>query len=387
MASEQSPESGLMTYRTVIGGVLIAGVAAAVGTAVESSSDKLPIQVAAALLGIAGMIVAGFAISCRPKDSLNLLLASLAAILAGVATNSAWDSIRLMQWVMAGTAAAVALIVLLPQTGQRIAFSLLVIYHFAGICSAITSPPPTPWLTGQLWTRIFRPHLEFSYVNNAYQFYSPQPGPAQVLWFCITGTDGVPRWYKTPVKGEMLDPLGIEYFRRLSLTERANQNSPNGPATDVYLRRKEQEGAYKFHPEIPETLQYRAPNEHGRHIIEGYARHAARVLGTGRRDADGKPVPVHDVKVYLTQHEMLSQLQFQNKQDPYAPETYRPFFVGQFDGEGRPLMNDFDRVMLYWIVPIIRTPAGDKNGTLNNLVILHAGSDPFDPDLQWRSGQ
>ena len=78
----------------------------------------------------------------------------------------------------------------LSPTGQRIAFSLLVLYHFAGIFSAITSPPPTPWLTGQFWARVFRPHLEFSYVNNAYQFYSPQPGPAQVLWFCITGTDG-----------------------------------------------------------------------------------------------------------------------------------------------------------------------------------------------------
>ena len=47
-----------------------------------------------------------------------------------------------------------------------------------GLANAITSPPATPWLTTQTWVRLFRPHLEFCYVNNAYQFYSPQPGPA-----------------------------------------------------------------------------------------------------------------------------------------------------------------------------------------------------------------
>ena len=385
MAIDEAPDRGWMTYRIVIGAAVIAAVAAALGTGFAHAAENWP-AVAAAVLGILGMLVAGYAVSLRPKDSLNLLLASLTAILAGVATNPAWDSIRLMQWVMAGTAAVAALIVLLPPTGQRVAFSLLVLYHFAGIVTAITSPPPTPWLTGQLWTRIFRPHLEFSYVNNAYQFYSPQPGPAQVLWFCIVGEDKQPRWFKTPIKGEMLDPLGIEYFRRLSLTERANQNSPNGPSTEVYLRRKEQEGLFKFHPEMPEALQYRAPTEHGRHIIEGYARHAAKVIGTGRKDADGNPIPVHDIKVYLTQHDMLSQLQFQKDMDPYAPETYKPYFVGQFDGEGQPLMSPFDRTMLYWLVPIIRSPPVEgKKGTLTNYVIEHAGSDPFDPDLQWRN--
>jgi hypothetical protein len=136
-------------------------------------------------------------------------------------------------------------------------------------------------------------------------------------------------------------------------------------------------------------LQYRAPNEHARHIIAGYARHAARVLGTGRRDKDGNVVPVHDIKVYLTQHQMLNQPQFERLENqptkddngPYAPETYLPFFVGQFDGNGDPLMNEFDRLMLYWLVPIYRDPSTKE---LKNSVIVHAGSDPFDPANEWR---
>jgi hypothetical protein len=366
----------------------LAAVGAGLGMTVYGKPESL-LAVTTAILGVVAMVLAGLCISRRPKDSLTLLLAGGTAVLAGFATNPAWDSIRLMQWVMAGTAIVCAGIVLLPQTGQRIAFSLLVLYHFAGIGSAVTSPPPTPWLTGQLWSRVFRPHLEFNYVNNAYQFYSPQPGPAQVLWFCITGTDGQSRWYKTPIKGELLDPLGTEYFRRLSLTERANQNAPVGPNRDAQFAR--QSLAHDF-PLLPDVLalespQYRMPNEHGRHIIRGYAEHAARVLGTGRKKTDGSPVPVGSVKIYLAQHQMLGQYAYQKGEDPYAPETYRPYYVGQFDGQGREMMNDFEGSLLYWIIPIYRVPLGDPKGELRNYVAVHAGSDPFDPALAWRVEQ
>jgi hypothetical protein len=376
---------GWVHYRTAGVGMAVAAVAAGVGWASAAAPDQWP-AVAAALLGVVGMLTAGYAVARRPKDSVTLGLAAAAALLGGLATNPAWDSIRLMQFVMAGTAAAAALIVRLPRTGQRVAFSLMVLYHFAGIVSAITSPPPTPWLTGQLWTRVFRPHLEFCYVNNAYQFYSPQPGPAQVLWFCIIGEDGQARWYKTPQKKELLDPLGIEYFRRLSLTERANQTAPVGPTDDMVRRRLELAADLPLAPDALPVQQYRAPNEHGRHIIAGYAEHVAKVLGTGRWRPDGTPVPVKAIKVYLTQHQMLTQVQFRNNDDPYAPETYLPFFVGQFDAAGRPKMTDFDRRMLYWVVPIYRQPTG----VLKNVVAAHAADlqgefDPFDPALEWRA--
>src|SRR5262249_51727018 len=32
-------------------------------------------------------------------------------------------------------------------------------------------PSPSPWLSTQIWTRIYRPYLEFLYLNNAYHFY------------------------------------------------------------------------------------------------------------------------------------------------------------------------------------------------------------------------
>ena len=378
--SPGSAAGAWVLYRTSAVAAGLAAVAAAVGIASTAAPEKWP-AVIAALIGVIAMLVAGYAVSRRPKDSFTLLLAAVTAGLAGLATNPAWDSIRLMQWVMAGTAAVAAAIVLLPQTGQRVAFSVLVFYHFAGIISAITSPAPSPWMSGQLWGRIFRPHLEFSYVNNAYQFYSPQPGAAQILWFCITGTDQQARWYRTPIKGELLDPLGIEYFRRLSLTERANQMSLAVFSHEGYIDRMNLSTGIPLHPEVPEAFQFRCPTEHGRHILGGYAEHVAKVLGTGRKNPDGTPVPIQEIKVYLTQHDMLSQLQYQRGEDPYAPQTYKPYFMGRFDGAGKPINNKLDQAMLYWLVPIFKTATGE----LKNTVILHAeGSDPFDPQLQWR---
>ena len=91
-------------------------------------------------------------------------------------------------------------------------------------------------------------------------------------------------------------------------------------------------------------------------------------------------VPVRSVMVYLTQHNMLTQYQYQQNEDPYAPETYLPFFVGRFDAEGRPKLSPFDRTLLYWLEPIYKASTGE----LKNFVILHAESDPFNSALEWR---
>jgi hypothetical protein len=337
-------------------GAAIAVVAAGLGQGLQTSPAA---AVVAVNIGILGMLVAGFGIARRPKDSPTLLIAGATALLASLATHPDWDSIRLMQWVMAAVAAVAGILVLLPRTYQRIAVSVFVLYHFAGIVSAITSPAPTPWMTGQLWAHVFRPHLEFCYVNNAYQFYSPQPGAANVLWFCIYYPDDTSRWIKMPRRNELLDPLAVEYYRRLSLTERANQNIQTAGPTNTALRAR-WESANRI-PGVPGlALQYRAPNEHARQILASYARHI------------NSEAPIRSVKIYLTQHRMLTQKEFADGKDPYDRDTYWPFFVGHFDGNGA-LIEPYDP-LLYWIVPIIKR----ADGGFDNYVRVHAGSDPFE---------
>ena len=166
-----------------------------------------------------------------------------------------------MQWVMAGTAAARRRH--RPAVADRPAGRVQPagVYHFAGIISAITSPQPTPWLTGQLWARVFRPHLEFSYVNNAYQFYSPQPGPAEILWFCITGTDGESRWYQDADEGRDARPAGHRVFPP-PVADGAGQPDVRLRAErrGAYLARRSLVQDFPYYPTemMPERQQYRA---------------------------------------------------------------------------------------------------------------------------------
>src|SRR5262245_30690099 len=76
-------------------GASIAVVAAGLGLALRAVPAA---AVAAVNLGVLGMVVAGFGVARRPKDSRTLLTGSATALLAGLATHPDWDSIRLMQW-------------------------------------------------------------------------------------------------------------------------------------------------------------------------------------------------------------------------------------------------------------------------------------------------
>ena len=93
----------------------------------------------------------------------------------------------------------------------------------------LSVPPPThdqSWLAQWGWV-ILQPYLQFMYLVNAYRFYSPEPGPASLLWYYVVYEDGEIREVKVPNREEhMLDPLGQEYTRRLSISESTNQLMP-----------------------------------------------------------------------------------------------------------------------------------------------------------------
>ncbi|MFO0807194.1 MAG: hypothetical protein U0746_01070 [Gemmataceae bacterium] len=384
--------SNAASWLSAVTGLSLAGLGAllqfalARGTPMDpypSGTGSLPFIAAltALVLAIIGSLLGAWSISQQPSDPKTLAMATVTAGAGWLAIHDDWDSIQLLFLVMFGAAAVATLLMAVPRPVRWAIVSVGIVFHYCGILSAITSPPPTPWLTSRAWVQIFRPHLEFCYVNNAYQFYSPEPGPANVLWFCITGKDNQIRWIKMPQHRAPLDPLQVEYYRRLSLSERvnANENLPNGPPPEVVQRRMSMAAVYPQHPEAMLVQQYRMPDENSRQFLSSYVRHVAATYGTGRVDADGKPVEVKSIKVYLVQHRMLSQKQYSDASiDPYAKWTYLPFFIGDFDSNGK-LLDPLDP-MLYWIVPILRDPSATGVGgaeTVHNYVELHAGSDPF----------
>jgi hypothetical protein len=333
-------------------------------------------DVAGISLAIAGLILIASAIARTPRNIPVLLVGVGTALLAIAATYNGWDSAQLLFMVMAGVAVSAIVVVLMPSPARKAVASGLAVFHFLGVLSAITSPPPQSWLSNWAWVTLFRHHLVFCYTNNAYQFYSPEPGPASLLWFCVEMQDGSKTWYKMPRKPEThLDPLCVEFFRRLSMTEAVNQNmtiQSIGP--DVLRDRLSLINQIPFHPEIPQAAQYRPPQPHVRRTFGSYVRHVVSTYGGAEQ--------VRAVRVYRVLHRMLDARQFANGDNPFAEATYLPYFMGEYDAKGG-LINPEDP-LLFWLIPVVRKPPTVTPMTrpgmepVDNYLLRHAGIDPFE---------
>ncbi|MBV9124454.1 MAG: PKD domain-containing protein [Planctomycetes bacterium] len=167
------------------------------------------------------------------------------ATVTSVARVAIWDSARTLLRVLAAVAAACAGLVLLPSLGRRVAVSLIILFHFGGILTAVTNVQPAPWLSTQLWTVVYRPYLQFLYCNNAYHFYSPDPGPATLLWFRIefetTGGQRHWRWVKVPELATDRSGDLADLERRLDDKERAFSQLPEGKGPADERARRQQE--------------------------------------------------------------------------------------------------------------------------------------------------
>ena len=362
------------------------------------------VRVWAATLGV---LLSGCAVSVRWADPVTWLLGAAACLAAVFGFPATWDSARLLAAVLAGAAFAGAVLLWLPRPVRLTVVSVAVLVHFGGILTAVTMPTPTPWLTQQLWGRFYRPYLELMYLKNAYHFYSPDPGPASQMWFCVeydartrdgalggalvAATRNNPlRWVRIPNRpGDVRDPLGMTYYRRLALTEQLPMNrqttNPNNTEVIAARKRRTDHTQIPFSPTDPTGQNsYMPPGETVTNLLlPSYARHAAREFG--------RPgLPVRTVKIYFVIHEIIAPERFAKEHlSPYDPTTYRVYFQGEFDPEGR-LMDPMDP-MLYWHVPIVARPRtqflpgqrpveGDVE--YDNYVKTHAGSDPLKGEVE-----
>lgn len=386
------------TYRVLTVGLVGVGFVVAalvVGLAVGAplrGFDAHPADGPRAFLSVLGLFVAGCAVSMRPGWFGGWLCGAAAAFLgygfglpapagtewylapprdwfAGVP--NAWDSIQLFFGVAGVIGLFGAAWMWLP---RRVVLGLIlagVAFHFAGILSAITSPAPTPFLSDQYWRRVARPYLQFAYMNNAYQFYSPDPGPACEIWACIEykpegaadNDPDVPRecaWVAVPRRTEhWKDPLGLAYYRRLSLSENTAQIFRQGyflPPAELERVRQRRETELERVPRYgQDAVQRVVPIDLvTRHVLPSYARHLAHAHAQPGKEVKG-------VKVYRAQHVIISPDQFVgfdmatnarvSAWGPYNASLYMPYFQGEFATDGT--LKDPEATLLYWLVPIV----------------------------------
>jgi hypothetical protein len=366
-------------------------------------------NIATLLILTAGAVAAGGAVAIRPQSAAVLGLAAVVALLAGVAFGRAgWDTAAMLFRVLLGVALVCAILVLLPSTARRVFVSLLIVWHFGGIVSSVTSAPalngPGAWLSNQLYTYVYRPYLEFMYLTNAYHFYAPEPGPAPLLWFCIEyqpDPDGHRnwRWVKVPDFDKDGHPVrpdhrplwpNLEYTRRLSLAESVNFPGPSpGPNFQEMLQRRVAAGRVRGIPigdpyQYPIEIQFREPNFSSKRAIAAYARHVAR-----RFPHETKPqLAVIGVKVYRVTNIIALPQRIAQGITPIDESLYLPYYQGEFDKDGNPKpyldpdgAQGLPDPFLYWLIPIQRELVGQtgafrvgfKTEKIKNYVLVHAG--------------
>ncbi|MBY0461230.1 MAG: hypothetical protein K2V38_28230, partial [Gemmataceae bacterium] len=193
------------------------------------------------------------------------------------------------------------------------------------------------------------------------------------------------KWVALPKRpADVKDPLGLTYYRRLSITEQVARATPGLLGTSNAAERREMRvrrelAAFQIppHPTEEEFTQYRLPQpEVARFVIPSYAAHV--ILDHTTPEAAGKTT----VLVYRVEHRTLSIEEFVNPRNlpgvvssPYHPTTYRPYFLGEFgfvrdrdrpDAPPRIELLEPREPMLYWLVPILPRPGGVPPGEGGN---------------------
>jgi hypothetical protein len=360
------------------------------------------------LLVVLGLLAAGVGVSGRLhafreplaerlSAAYAVLAAALVVLLASQALAPAWDTLRLLLYVGLGVALAGAVLLVLPRGWRMLAVSLVAVFHFAGILTAVLSIPP-PFLVNQLWTRLFRYHLEFAYLNNAYHFYSPEPGPASLLWFRVEYDDGSYYWHKMPEREDYATRLG--YQRGLSLTELASITPSPGPVLNAeeYLLARRQAGSHyqakkNYEPEkiplangyeFPLAVQRREIAPRCKEALQSYVRYVAR-----KHPHPDPAVGVRNVKIYRIEHTIAGPADLRAGMDPLDPRYHRPYYHGTFRPDGQLLNKDgrpldpakmpYEDPFLYWYLPILENarldpPLPDREPLgLIDCLHVHAG--------------
>jgi hypothetical protein len=374
------------------------------------------------LLIFIGMLLAGGAVQqmmrrLRPAEEARLEVGSLTAVaslvplLGYLGTNKDWDSAHmvLVALIIAGVLGTG--LILLPVAYRKVAVVLLILVHFGGILTAVLSVPAggqaSPWLISQAWIRVYQPYLTFMYLNNAYHFYSPEPGPPTLMWAYVIFDDGKDlkgKWYRFPDRET--SPVPLHFQRLLSLTESINQMS--GPISDqVYqekLANRQRAGEVLGIPLIQNPGQapyYAEPQPESKRLLASYARHLAR---THEQLGDEPEFKFHSVKIYRVIHRILEPYEMAMGGNPTDKALYFPYFQGEFnskgeviygpaeeilvDADGKPITRGLDERLdkkdpfLYWLIPIVRTsPPDPKDPTkgLEDYLEEHAKYMPAKP--------
>lgn len=275
-----------------------------------------------------------------------------------------------------------AILFLLPGAGRRAALVLAAGFHFCGILTAVFSVPPpggnAPWLVQQAWVHLYRPYLQFVYLNNAYHFYSPEPGPPSFMWYRIDYADGERRWLRYP--DDMRSPVRMHFQRLLSIGESANQPSGREPdqlrAEEIHQRI----GQMLRMPELPRDffvpVAWRDPAPNTRILLGSYV----RSVGERFPKSDKSGADILEIRLWRVVHSIIGPEQFSRGVNPSERKFFVTCYQGLFDKSGTVRAADPDEPLKFWLLTSydrddlarMRERAGEQEARLTRIRDLRA---------------
>jgi hypothetical protein len=317
-----------------------------------------------------------------------------------------WDTIRLALRVLTAVTLTAGALAIVSIKVRRLVLSLVITLHFCGIATASLAAPPTPQLVQEIWVRIFRPYLEFMYLNNAYHFYAPEPGPQSYMWFRLIYTDEnggeVGRWEKVPnidenglpprsssvayqryvVKNETFLPTDppppMFYYNDDGQMEQSpvyarRERAAKGLADQAILGRPNSGRKYvqiPLHPDFQPITQLFIPKEMVKRLVASEARHVARQYA----EVPGEPsLKFKSVKIYRVIHWIPEAMQLVNEVPPTDPRLYRPIYMGNFDRDGKLIDTAENDPYLYWLMPVLTESPNNPLAPIRDYCRRHAG--------------
>jgi hypothetical protein len=370
----------------LLAGMAMVAAAWLMGAALEG---RLPVPRSALLL--TGVVALGAALAAylpyarqdlegRLGSAGMWLLATATLFVARSALDAAWDSLGLLFGVLMLVGVLAAVVTALPRPWRLLAISLLILFHFGAILSAIFVRPPrggeSPWLAQESWARVYRPYLMFTRLDDAYHFFAPEPDPSTVLWFRVAFADGEKQWTQLPDHAACRND--VERRRLAALAVAVGQTVPlPTPRTadqrlyhERFLNRRIEAGK-SFNPPIPpaDTIplaeQFREPTIEAKMLLASFVRHVARTTPHPL----GKEAPAVAVKVYRAECHAPPARHFHAGRPPDDPTLFQAWYQGEYEPDGRLRANveivhnaEGKRIghiqdpFLYWLIPIIRVP-------------------------------